>query len=49
MSVLRTRAMIKNDVGAFFAALRLILDGAFVEAQRYLFHAGWTPSDERKP
>ncbi len=46
--ILRTRAMIKNDVGDFFRAMRSILDGEFVGAQRYLFHAGWTPDDVRR-
>ena len=45
---LRTWAMVKNDVGDLFTALRLILDGEFVDAQRYLFHAGWTPNDIKK-
>jgi hypothetical protein len=42
---LRDRAMVKNDVRDFFVAIRLILDGEFDQAQRYLFHAGWTPND----
>jgi len=43
---LRCKAMVKMDLGYFFEAMRCILNGDFVEAQRYLFHSAWTPSDK---
>lgn len=44
----RQTNMVREGLDALFAALRLILDGAFEEAQRRLYFLAWTPSDRSR-